>query len=462
VDQQQNEGKEYRGIMLGESVKLYKKDGGYNKTVKNGLDILIDLLVKKGHTLLSLYDGVNVKVQIDFHCNHEPHWITPDSYKRGSGCPKCGDIRMAEKRFTQTKEEFPLLVKRNGHTLLSIYKTTHEKVLIDFQCGHEPHEIAPAHYKNGKGCPKCAGIISSERQSRQAREEFPSLVSSKGHTLLTPYGQHAHEKVLIDFHCGHDPHWITPAHYNNAAGCPRCSPNSEQSKEDLISLIAVNGHRLLTDYEGNKTKVLIDFRCGHEPNWITPENYKQGQGCPKCGGRDHELAKEKFTELVASNGHCLLSPYGQNNVEKVLIDFNCGHSPHWIAPNNYQRGKGCPKCSESKGEQIIRKWLEVKGIAYETQYIFPGDSKRYDFMLTSELTIVEVHGIQHYEEVNIFKNRTLAEEQENDQNKQKFAESLGYNYIVVDYRESNPELALERFIEAYNKLKAESTVAHNG
>ena len=75
------------------------------------------------------------------------------------------------------------------------------------------------------------------------------------------------------------------------------------------------------------------------------------------------------------------------------------------------------------------------------------DIKKYDIYIPLYNLIVEVHGRQHYEEVDFFKNRTLAEEQANDRLKQQYALDNGFNYMVVDYREHIPKLTLNRFIK---------------
>jgi hypothetical protein len=63
---------------------------------------------------------------------------------------------------------------------------------------------------------------------------------------------------------------------------------------ELCELLNKNNNKLLSEYVNAQTKVLIDFNCGHKPNWITPSNYKQGQSCPKCSGKCSEQAKEDF------------------------------------------------------------------------------------------------------------------------------------------------------------------------
>lgn len=61
--------------------------------------------------------------------------------------------------------------------------------------------------------------------------------------------------------------------------------NLQSSKNGYVVFINElneNKHTLLSDYVTGKTKVLIDYNCGHEPSWITPNNYKKGARCQEC------------------------------------------------------------------------------------------------------------------------------------------------------------------------------------
>lgn len=374
----------YSGIKLAESVRLYKKDGSYNIQIKSSLDSFINKLKEKEHELLSEYTNSATKVLIDFNCNHEPHWITPNDYKNGYGCGRCGGTSSI-----QAKEDFKLLLKQNGHTLLSAYNSAHNHVLINFNCGHEPHSIKPHNYKNGFRCPKC-----SRKCSVQAKDNFYQEV----------------EKV---------------------------------------------GYKLLGDYQNTQTKVKIQCTKGHT-FYTIPSNFTSNKSrCLKCVGHDPEQALEDLINLMTINGHELLSKY-INTMTKVLIDFKCGHEAHWMMPYVYKQGQRCPLCRESRGERIIRDYLKSNGITYIHQYKFQNNNKTYDFYLPDENTIVEIHGQQHYEEVKIFHHhsyKTFEDEQINDRNKEEFARKMGCRYIVVDYREHKPKLALERFIVLYEQLK---------
>lgn len=99
------------------------------------------------------------------------------------------------------------------------------------------------------------------------------------------------------------------------------------------------------------------------------------------------------------------------------------------------------KCSDklSLGEKIVYHLLDNKKIEFQHEVSFKwSERKRYDFYISSLNTIVEVHGIQHYEQTNRKGARTLQQEQENDSLKKDLTISNGIeNYIVIDARESN-------------------------
>lgn len=181
--------------------------------------------------------------------------------------------------------------------------------------------------------------------------------------------------------------------------------NLERAKQGYISfceLLYKNNHELLSDYMCAMPKVLIDFNCGHESHWISPNSYKHGRGCPKCAGKCPEQAKEDFVNMLSDNNHKLLSEY-INVSTKVLIDFNCGHEPHWIKPNSYKNGVGCPKC-KNKGEAALCDLLLDMGYEVDTQKSY-SDLKdktllRYDFYLPKYNLLIELDGYHHRKAVS--------------------------------------------------------------
>lgn len=60
-------------------------------------------------------------------------------------------------KIVNSRHRFIDTVNKNGHTLLSTYINAKDKVLIDFNCGHEPNNLTANSYLNGARCPICSG-----------------------------------------------------------------------------------------------------------------------------------------------------------------------------------------------------------------------------------------------------------------------------------------------------------------
>ena len=103
------------------------------------------------------------------------------------------------------------------------------------------------------------------------------------------------------------------------------SKRAENAFVDLIYKLNEKGYKILSEYVNATTKVLIDFNCGHEPHWIRPDSLKNEHSCPKCTIENRiNKAKDDFYKLCEEKNYRVLSE-DVNATTKVLIDFNCGH-----------------------------------------------------------------------------------------------------------------------------------------
>jgi hypothetical protein len=155
-----------------------------------------------------------------------------------------------------------------------------------------------------------------------------------------------------------------------------------------------DGYRY-TKFSNNKVLFKCN-NCGEEKEKKIYVVYRKGFSCSKCG--DGVSYPNKFMFNVLS---------------QLAVKFNTEYTPEW---SNF---KDCD-CGNEK----------TKG------------KKRYDFYIPSKNTIVEMHGVQHYEDVKWssteLSNRNLKEEQKNDEIKFKLAKKNGINkYIVIDARNSD-------------------------
>lgn len=96
----------------------------------------------------------------------------------------------------------------------------------------------------------------------------------------------------------------------------------------------------------------------------------------------------------------------------------CSHE--WEAtPNNLLRGKGCPICKQSHGEEFITNYLKSNNIEFIPQYSIEIDTNinisgraNIDFYIPSKNLFIEYNGIQHYIKRQAFGGRLDFERQQ--------------------------------------------------
>ena len=126
---------------------------------------------------------------------------------------------------------------------------------------------------------------------------------------------------------------------------------------------------------------------------------------------------------------------------KTKVKIIChSHGEFEQTPNNHLRGYGCPICNISKGENVIKEYLDKNNIRYIWHYSFDDCRNKYplwfDFYLTDLNTCVEYDGIQHYESIDYFGGlETFKNIQKNDKIKNKYCEKNGINLIRFKYNE---------------------------
>jgi len=144
----------------------------------------------------------------------------------------------------------------------------------------------------------------------------------------------------------------------------------------------------------------------------------EGKGCPECAKEyKSQLFRKPISEVkkqinIKGNGeyelleHNYLNAYTPINIKHL----KCGHI-YPITMTSFLRGSRCPKCNESKGENIIRCFCENNNIFFSTQYKFPnlvsdlGNCLRFDFAIFEDINksklklLIEYDGIFHYKKV---------------------------------------------------------------
>ena len=125
----------------------------------------------------------------------------------------------------------------------------------------------------------------------------------------------------------------------------------------------------------------------------------------------------------------------------------------------------CTKSYSSFGERVTQAYLDILNVPYVREYKFKDlGLKRFDFYLPNHNTVVEVHGIQHYQEVTGYMCHKTTKQ--SDIEKRQFCKDNGIQYVEIDARKSTfkhiigslnkytyvePDSIKERYRAVYNK-----------
>ena len=178
----------------------------------------------------------------------------------------------------------------------------------------------------------------------------------------------------------------------------------------------------------------------------------QGCGCALCAGVQNKIPaedrKQRWIERCRKKFNDRFD-YSQfeyvDNDTKGTIICREHHCSFITDPWTHLRGSGaCPLCSSSKGEALIRTWLENNKVKFDTQYKLPNENmfcKRQhllvDFYLPDLNLIIEMNGEQHYQYVEHFhtKDWTFEDQQIRDETLRVYCRDHRINLLEIKYNE---------------------------
>lgn len=210
--------------------------------------------------------------------------------------------------------------------------------------------------------------------------------------------------------------------------------------------------------------------CGRE--WEAQEysvlkgGSKGVQGCPYCNWQGK--FEEGFNDIPTTDpwmipffqgGEEEAKHYSHYMTKKVVFKCpNCGKiSDHAISVSTLYQTHSIQCSCEDKGgsisENMMAALLTQFNIKFQREVnksTFPWieGKRRYDFYLNDFNTIIELHGLQHYENIDSWQDgRTIENRQLSDNEKRETALSNGIdNYIVINC--SKVAYGVDKFIDA--------------
>lgn len=247
---------------------------------------------------------------------------------------------------------------------------------------------------------------------------------------------------------------------NGGGYCPLCIKEKKQNNKqkthkqfirELKDKGFLNKYEVIGKYVNAKTKIqcrcLIHKDCYFEN---TPTHLLTGQGCPICArektGISFKITEEEFDSQLKNSGLDIqrISPLINMTTKIKFKCLKCGADFEAIPYLVLQGYAKCPICGvkTSFNNRLLRIMLlkaKVKNLICEYSPKWAG-SKRYDARFTKEEDnleqnyIVEVNGVQHYEDGWVNSNHYLSakENQENDKIKYELAIRNGAKIIYVN------------------------------
>lgn len=194
-------------------------------------------------------------------------------------------------------------------------------------------------------------------------------------------------------------------------------------------------------------------------------NDKYEAKCPVCGFRKNiflsNLLKRKRIYCVQCNSFGNKKPdmvkylvnkddvslLFSSNTEVLTLCPDCGAERNMRMRNLSFQGYSCVKCGDgiSFSEKFTMNLLTQLGVDFiyqlSSKHVEWCDKYKYDFYVPNKNMVIEVHGVQHYEDsFSRCGGRTAKEEQKNDKAKEALARKNNIsNYVILDCRHSGFE-----------------------
>lgn len=192
---------------------------------------------------------------------------------------------------------------------------------------------------------------------------------------------------------------------------------------------------------GKKSYIVSSIKYPEAPHYsMLEENIVKGQRDAYLSGRrvfegnslySIEWVRPYLVDIEESKS---IAPKSSRKIE-----FSCPNCRRTkkAQPNNIiNQGFSCHFCSSniSYPELFMMAYLEVKGIKYEYQKVFKDLlNRRFDFYLPESNTVIETHGLQHYDKKSVWFSKTKIQDKE----KKLWCKNNNILFVEIDCRKSN-------------------------
>lgn len=223
--------------------------------------------------------------------------------------------------------------------------------------------------------------------------------------------------------------------------CRKCYPlrddEIKKTREEFKKYISKSKEwTLVQSLENTHAMDFVSCRCNY-CNKINKKNMYDYMRGIQCSCKRRSNVRDRVQQLLGKEYEIVEGGYTVES--KVSLRHSCGFI-YSVSVKSILSGYGlCPKCkrTHSKGERIIKNFLEEHNIEYYNEYpkVICGHVLRFDFFIPSKNMYIEFQGKQHYIPVDYFGGEdTLKKQKEYDNLKRKFCKDnlLEISYLDID------------------------------
>jgi len=386
------------------------------------------------------YCGSNKKVKIICKTHGEFEQV-PRSHLSGFGCSKCNIITNVKfiknaKNIHDDKYDYSLVNYINNYTKIKIICKK-----------HGIFEQSPnSHLSAKQGCPKCYGnkkltlieFIKKAKHIHNNKYDY-SLVEYKNNRTKI--------KIICPKHGIFEQ--SPNCHFNR--GCDKCGGTYKPTTKEFIEKARIiHGSKYnysLINYKNSESNIKIICSIHGMFEQSPTIHINKNGGCQKCAnlikGNTLRLNNSEFIEkakIIHGNKYDYSKIEYINSHKKVKI-ICTKHGEFMQQPNTHLNKRGCPICKESKGENMIRKYLKNNNIKYKRQKTFDGcnykNKLRFDFYLPDYNFCIEYNGIQHYIPIEYFGGiEKFKINKKRFKIKKEFCEKNNIKLLIIKYNEN--------------------------
>ena len=340
-------------------------------------------------------------------------------------------------------------INRNGnkydYSLVKyIDNITKVKIICDV---HGVFEQTPHHHKRGGGCKHCT-TGNDPLLEKDFIDRSNIIHGGKYDYSLVKY---INNREKVNIICReHGTFLQQPGRHLFGQGCRKCN----QKKLNIYDILNRFENRHGNKYiycisENHNIDDYVKIKCPKHDIFSQKISNHFVSGCPKCAGKIENI--DDFIQR-GINTHGIKYDYSlvEYRNSHLSVKIICKkHGEFSQCPYSHFNGSGCPTCSESKGEEVIRKYLISNGVEYIRQYKFIGCKSikllKFDFYLPNNNVCIEYNGRQHYESVEKFGGKTeLYNIQMRDKIKIDYCDNNNVKLIIIKYTDKNIDTILDQ------------------